>query len=100
MRIGDSARELLLPGRRNVKGGNSSQKTGESSGLSSSGNSGSANGSTEVSELMARLKDVPGVRDEVVTEVGQRLKKGELMTPEAAYDTAKRILSALASYDD
>lgn len=100
MRIGDSAREPVLPGRRNVKGAGGSQKAGEASGASSSSSSGSAYGTTEVSELMGRLKDIPSVREEVVAEVGQRLKKGDLMTPEAAYDTAKRILSSLASYDD
>lgn len=99
MRIGNSTPEPLLPGRRNVKGSNGTQKSNESSGLGSSSGAGSFGG-TEVSELMTRLKDVPTVREEVVAEVGQRLKKGDLMTPEAAYDTAKRILSSLASYDD
>lgn len=58
----------------------------------------SASSSRETSSLMAKLQEIPDVRAEVVEDVRQRLARGELMTREAAEQTAAAILSDLQSF--
>ena len=100
MRIGDSSRDPLIPGRRNVRGSANASKSGESSSTGSSGAIQSGVPGAIITELLGQLRDVPTVREDVLAEVDSRLKSGELLTTKAADDTARQILSALASYDD
>ncbi len=52
----------------------------------------------EASALMAKLQEIPDIRADVVEDVRQRLQRGELMTREAAEQTAAAILSDLQSF--
>lgn len=51
--------------------------------------------STETTELLAQLRQLPEVRDDLVREVQRRLKNGEYFTPEAAKKTAQAIVSEI-----
>jgi hypothetical protein len=44
------------------------------------------------------LHDIPEIRPEVLEEVRERLKRGELLTRDAAEATAEAILADLASF--
>ena len=54
--------------------------------------------SRETSSLMAKLQEIPDVRADVIEDVRQRLQRGEMMTREAAEQTAAAILSDLQSF--
>lgn len=100
MRIGDSSREPLLPGRRNVRGNASSSKSGETGSASQAVGAQSGVAGSVVSELLGQLQSVPAIREELLADVELRLKSGELLTPQAADDTARQMLSFWAAYDD
>ena len=46
---------------------------------------------------MVRLRELPDVREDVIAAVEERLKNGDLLTPEAAEETARQILEQLAA---
>jgi hypothetical protein len=52
---------------------------------------------TEVAELVTLLRETPEIRAEVVADIEQRLKTGELLTPEAADATAESLIDEFAS---
>lgn len=54
--------------------------------------------SRETSLLLDKLGEMPDVRADVVDDVRQRLKRGELLTREAAYATATAILADLQGF--
>ena len=55
-------------------------------------------GSRETAQLLDKLGEMPDVRADVVDEVRQRLKRGELLTREAAQATAAAILADLQGF--
>ncbi len=50
---------------------------------------------TDLSQLLAAVKQLPDVRDDVVQGVADRLTSGELATPAAAQETAQAALDDL-----
>jgi hypothetical protein len=48
----------------------------------------------DLAQLLASVRALPDLREDVVREVGDRVATGELFTPQAAHD------AALAAYDD
>ena len=54
--------------------------------------------SLEITRLASQLHDIPEIRPEVLEEVREQLKRGELLTREAAEATAAAILADLASF--
>ena len=95
MRIGDSPREPLFPGRKKVRSASSAESGAEPE---SSDETTSESASAELSELMVRLRELPDVREDVIAAVEERLKSGELLTPEAAEETARQIMDHLAAH--
>ena len=49
---------------------------------------------SDLAQLLASVRALPDVRAAVLREVGERVATGELLTPQAAQETA------LAAYDD
>lgn len=93
MRIDGESFGSPLFGRRPVRPGATS-----GSRRSASTKPSATAGSSETSELMSKLQALPEVRPEVMEDVRQRLKRGELLTREAAEATANAILSDLQSF--
>ena len=86
----DSAGSPIF-GRRSIRPVSSSGSRKAASAPSASETS----SSRETSLLLDQLGEMPDVRADVVDEVRQRLKRGELLTREAAQATAAVILADL-----
>jgi hypothetical protein len=97
MRIGDSPREPLFPGRKKVRSTSVSDSSDSSQAVESRDEATSEGAGSEISELMVRLRELPDVREDVIAAVEERLKNGDLLTPEAAEETARQILEQLAA---
>ncbi len=93
MRIDGESSGSPLFGRRPVR----PAATGGSRRASSAKPSSTAS-SRETSEFAAKLQSLPEVRPEVLEDVRQRLQRGELLTREAAEETATAILSDLQAF--
>jgi hypothetical protein len=96
MRIdGDNSGSPLF-GRRPIRPGSASgsRRTAPMTPSSSSPTS----GTRHTSELLSQLHGIPEVRPEVIEDVRQRLKRGDLLTREAAEATAAAILSDLQAF--
>ncbi len=89
MRIGPS-REGQPAGRKSVR-------SSKGSDASPSGASSSQTQQTpaEGSELISRLRSIPEIRSEVIDDVEQRLREGDLLTRQAAEQTAEAILAEI-----
>ena len=91
----DSAGSPIF-GRRSLRPVSSSGSRKPASAPSASAPSASETSSSrETSLLLDQLGEMPDVRADVVDEVRQRLKRGELLTREAAQATAAVILADL-----
>ena len=93
MRIGDSPKDPVSS-RNSVQ---QAQKTTAKGASSQTGSPASKQGAApaESSELTAQLNEVPEIRAEVVAEIESRLEAGDLLTREAAEQTAQAILDQL-----
>lgn len=99
MRIGDSPRDPLPPGRKKVRAASSS--TGSETSRSPEGSQDVSTNApdSELADLLARLRELPDVREEVVSEVEEKIRNGSLMTREAAEKTAREILEQLTAQE-
>ena len=98
MRVGDTnsgGRPPVGVNRSSGSGAGRVDRKNTSSTSNSASAGKSAGGESANSELALRLKEIPEVRADVVAEVQQRLRDGELLTREAAEQTAAAILSDL-----
>ena len=98
MRIGDSPREPLFPGRKKVRSTSSSDAADSSKSAESRDETTSEGAGSELNELMVRLRELPDVREDVIAAVEERLRNGDLLTPEAAEETARQIIEHLAAH--
>lgn len=96
MRIDGESSGSPIYGRRPVRPGAAGAK-GRVAPASASSTSATTS-SRENSELMTKLQALPEVRADVLEDVRQRLKRGELLTREAAEATATAILSDLQAF--
>lgn len=91
MRIGPS-RESRPAGRKTVR-----SKKGSSAPPSDVQSSQAQQVPTEGNELLGRLRALPDVRSEVVDDVERRLRDGDLLTRQAAEQTAEAILAEITA---
>ena len=93
MRIDGESSGSPLFGRRPVRPGaaGGSRRPGSSKPSSTAS-------SHETSEIKSQLQAIPEVRPEVLEDVRQRLQRGELLTREAAEETATAILADLQAF--
>ena len=96
MRIDGESSGSPLFGRRPVRPGAAGGSRRTSS--SSSAQPASTGAARENSELMSQLQEIPEIRADVLEDVRQRLQRGELLTREAAEETANAILSDLQAF--
>ena len=94
MRIDGESSGSPLFGRRPVRPG----AAGGSRRTSSAAQPASTGAARENSELMSKLQELPEIRADVLEDVRQRLQRGELLTREAAEETANAILSDLQAF--
>lgn len=94
MRIDPGASGAPLPGRKSARPVSPSASAKGVSRHSST----TSETSPEASRLTSQLRDIPEIRPEVMAEVRERLKRGELLTRDAAEATAAAILADLASF--
>lgn len=95
MRVGDSNSAGRPQVGADRSSGSGASRVDRKSASASSGTSSGGKSSAAGSGLSAQLKEIPEVRAEVVAEVQQRLRDGDLLTREAAEQTAAAILSDL-----
>lgn len=99
MRIGDSPREPLFPGRRKVRSTSSSADSQASGSTDGSHDASTDSTDSEFAALLDRLRQLPEMREDVITDVEEKIRNGSLMTREAAEETAREILEQLTAQE-
>lgn len=99
MRIGDSPREPMFPGKRKVRAASSSSGSDTSRSADAGKDVTTEGADSELAELLARLRELPDVREEVIADVEEKIRNGTLMSREAAEETAREILEQLAAQE-
>ena len=99
MRIGDSPREPMFPGKRKVRATSSSSGSDTSRSADTSKDVSTDSTDSELADLLLRLRELPDIREEVIEDVEEKIRNGSLMTREAAEATAREILEQLATQE-